>query len=144
MFATFSLSLWWYSEVDGWQSLSLKISRARKRLWAKYYMTEILLSLCFAPWDSRDLQVHLMLPAVDRSLCSTLKVRVFRFCSSLALAPSTKGLALLLTAAVRDDCGPKAQDTEVKRYDQQHAKQVDQSHNEGINETVAGWVHVRG
>lgn len=140
MLATFSLSLWWYSEVDDWQSLSLKMSRAREGLWARYYMTEILLSLCSAPRESRDLQVHLRLPGVDRSLYSTLKVQVSGFCSSLGLGASTKGLALLLTAAVHDDCGPKAQDTEVERCDQQHGEQADQNHSEGTNETVAGWM----
>lgn len=63
----------------------------QKRLRARKYMTGILLSLFFAPGESRGLQVHLRLPGVKRSLCSTLKVRVSGFCSSLGLGPSLRG-----------------------------------------------------
>lgn len=105
-------------------------------------MTEILLSLFFTIGESRGMQEHLKLRWVNVGLCSYFKVRFSGFCSSLGLGPSTKKLALLLTAVVRDDCGPEAQDRENKRCDKQHGDQVNHSHNKGITETVVGWLHV--
>ena len=77
-------------------------------------------------------------------LCSDFKVRLSGFCSPLGLGPSTKRLALLLTAAVCEDCGPEAQDRADKRCEKQHGDQVSQSHNKGITETAVGRLHVRG
>lgn len=71
-------------------------------------------------------------------LCRNFKVRLPVFCSSLRLGSSTKRLALLLIAAVRELCSPEAQDREDKRCDKHHGDQVSQSHNNGIIETAAG------
>lgn len=101
-------------------------------------MTGILLSLFSTIGKSRGLQVHLRLRRVNVGLCSNLKVRLSVFCSSLKLGSSTKRLGLLLIAAVRELCGPEAQDREDKRCDKQHGDQVSHSHNNGITETAAG------
>lgn len=101
-------------------------------------MTGILLSLFSTIGKSRGLQVHLRLRRVNVGLCSNFMVRLFVFCSSLKLGSSTKRLGLLLIAAVRELCGPEAQDREDKRCDKQHGDQVSHSHNNGITETAAG------
>lgn len=69
-------------------------------------------------------------------LCNNFKVRVSGFCSCPGLGPLIKGLALLFTAVLRDDCGPEAQEREEKRCEKQHGDQVDKSHKKGIMETV--------
>ena len=77
-------------------------------------------------------------------LCYEREPDCWTFCTSLSPSPTTEGLALLFTAAVCDDCGPEAQDAEDGRRGEHHGAQVDQSHKEGIVETVVGRVHVRG
>lgn len=107
-------------------------------------MTGILLSLFFTVGKCRGLQRDLRLRCVNVGLCSNFKVRLFVFCSSLRLGSSTKRLALLRIAVVRELCGPEAQDREDKRCDKHHGDQVSQSHNNGIAETAVGRFHVRG
>lgn len=73
---------------------------------------------------------------------STCNIRVSGFCSSLRLKLSIKGLALLLSAMVREDSGPEAQHTEDKKCGKYREAQVDESHSKRIIETVVGLVHV--
>lgn len=90
------------------------------------------------------MQVHPRSKCVNVDLCSAFKVRVFGFENSLGLGPSTRGLALPLTAAMCDDCRPEAQDREVERCDNQQSEQVYHRHEKGITETVVGLGHVGG